>query len=124
MKAGSRLSLQPFPSLKCQQVETSTIRSSSSWRWSPSLGKNLGIPLGPSISFPKWSKLDLRGKDWLVRKERGEERRGITLPCTLSDYCRKAYKKVKQTREELRTTTICQRENSFYVDTVCTCSLM
>ena len=42
----------------------------------------------------------------------------------LSDYCRKAYKKVKQTREELRHTTICQRENSFYVDTVCTCLAM
>lgn len=67
----------------------------------------------------------MRGKDWPVREEeRGEERRGITLPCIFSDYCRKAYKKVKQTREELRTTTICQRENSFYVDTVCTCSAM
>jgi DNA polymerase epsilon subunit 1 len=36
----------------------------------------------------------------------------------LADYCRRAYKKVKQTREEVRTTTVCQRENSFYVDTV------
>ncbi|XP_022098482.1 DNA polymerase epsilon catalytic subunit A-like [Acanthaster planci] len=36
----------------------------------------------------------------------------------LSDYCRKAYKKTKVTRQEERTTTICQRENSFYVDTV------
>ena len=25
---------------------------------------------------------------------------------------------MKQTREEVRTTTVCQRENSFYVDTV------
>ncbi|XP_022256094.1 DNA polymerase epsilon catalytic subunit A-like, partial [Limulus polyphemus] len=36
----------------------------------------------------------------------------------LSDYCRKAYKKVHMTRTEIRYTTICQRENSFYVDTV------
>ncbi|XP_071842244.1 DNA polymerase epsilon catalytic subunit A-like isoform X2 [Apostichopus japonicus] len=36
----------------------------------------------------------------------------------LGDYCRKAYKKTKITKEEERTTTICQRENSFYVDTV------
>ncbi|UYV81656.1 POLE [Cordylochernes scorpioides] len=36
----------------------------------------------------------------------------------LSDYCRKAYKKVHVTRIETRHTTICQRENSFYVDTV------
>lgn len=34
------------------------------------------------------------------------------------DYCRKAYKKVHVTRLEERVTTICQRENSFYVDTV------
>ncbi|KAK2845413.1 hypothetical protein Q7C36_010267 [Tachysurus vachellii] len=36
----------------------------------------------------------------------------------LGDYCRKAYKKVHLTRLEERVTTICQRENSFYVDTV------
>lgn len=42
------------------------------------------------------------------------------LPCSLwaSDYCRKAYKKIHVTRVEERLTTICQRENSFYVDTV------
>ncbi|XP_014243351.1 DNA polymerase epsilon catalytic subunit A [Cimex lectularius] len=36
----------------------------------------------------------------------------------LTDYCRKAYKKTKVTRLEERTTTVCQKENSFYVDTV------
>ncbi|CAH2294918.1 DNA polymerase epsilon catalytic subunit A [Pelobates cultripes] len=36
----------------------------------------------------------------------------------LADYCRKAYKKIHVTRLEERVTTICQRENSFYVDTV------
>ncbi|MEE6511690.1 hypothetical protein FKM82_018375 [Ascaphus truei] len=36
----------------------------------------------------------------------------------LADYCRKAYKKIRVTRLEDRVTTICQRENSFYVDTV------
>lgn len=36
----------------------------------------------------------------------------------LSEYCRKAYKKTHITRVEERTTTICQKENSFYVDTV------
>lgn len=34
------------------------------------------------------------------------------------EYCRKAYKKTKTTRMEERIATICQRENSFYVDTV------
>lgn len=36
----------------------------------------------------------------------------------LSAYCRKVYKKMKVTKMEERTTTICQKENSFYVDTV------
>lgn len=41
-----------------------------------------------------------------------------TICFSHTDYCRKAYKRVRVTREETRTTTICQRENSFYVDTV------
>ncbi|XP_052253908.1 DNA polymerase epsilon catalytic subunit A-like [Dreissena polymorpha] len=36
----------------------------------------------------------------------------------LAEYCRKAYKKTKVTKMEERVATICQRENSFYVDTV------
>ncbi|XP_070548417.1 DNA polymerase epsilon catalytic subunit A-like isoform X2 [Ptychodera flava] len=36
----------------------------------------------------------------------------------LADYCRRAYKKVHIKRLEDRQTTVCQRENSFYVDTV------
>ncbi|XP_066584539.1 DNA polymerase epsilon catalytic subunit 1 isoform X2 [Prorops nasuta] len=36
----------------------------------------------------------------------------------LTEYCRKAYKKIKITRSEERTQTVCQKENSFYVDTV------
>ncbi|XP_019718434.1 DNA polymerase epsilon catalytic subunit A [Hippocampus comes] len=36
----------------------------------------------------------------------------------LADYCKKAYKKTHVTKLEERVTTICQRENSFYVDTV------
>ncbi len=36
----------------------------------------------------------------------------------LTEYCRKVYKKTHVTRIEERTTTVCQKENSFYVDTV------
>ncbi|CAO1425761.1 unnamed protein product [Diamesa tonsa] len=36
----------------------------------------------------------------------------------LSDYCHKAYKKTKVTKLETRSSTVCQMENSFYVDTV------
>eukprot|EP00760_Papus_ankaliazontas_P037243 PhM_4_TR8447/c0_g1_i1/m.51369/K02324/POLE1; DNA polymerase epsilon subunit 1 len=34
------------------------------------------------------------------------------------DYCKKAYRKVHATKDETRTAIVCQRENSFYVDTV------
>jgi len=36
----------------------------------------------------------------------------------LQEYCRKAYKKLHITREEVKETMVCQKENSFYVDTV------
>lgn len=36
----------------------------------------------------------------------------------LTEYSRKVYKKTHITRIEERTTTVCQKENSFYVDTV------
>ena len=37
---------------------------------------------------------------------------------SLQEYCRRAYKKTNVKRLEERYTTVCQRENSFYVDTV------
>lgn len=36
----------------------------------------------------------------------------------LSIYCRKVYKKNKITKVQERYSTVCQKENSFYVDTV------
>lgn len=36
----------------------------------------------------------------------------------LSEYCRKAYKKAHVTQVDVRHQTVCQQENSFYVDTV------
>ncbi|KAG5467022.1 hypothetical protein LSCM1_01201 [Leishmania martiniquensis] len=36
----------------------------------------------------------------------------------LSEYSRKAYGKIHETREVMRSNVVCQRENSFYVDTV------
>ncbi|CAB0010464.1 unnamed protein product [Nesidiocoris tenuis] len=59
-------------------------------------------PGGPPRAFHELSKED---------QAAAEKKR-------LTDYCRKAYKKTKVTRLEERTTTICQKENSFYVDTV------
>ncbi|KAI0224564.1 DNA polymerase epsilon catalytic subunit [Massospora cicadina] len=36
----------------------------------------------------------------------------------LTQYCRKVYNKVKETKVVERTSTVCQRENPFYIDTV------
>lgn len=59
-------------------------------------------PGGPSRAFHELSKEEQA----MYEKKR------------LTEYCRKAYKKVHVTRTEERETTICQKENSFYVDTV------
>lgn len=50
--------------------------------------------------------------------ELSQEDRAAIEKKRLTDYCRKAYKKTKITKLETRTSTICQMENSFYVDTV------
>ncbi|KAH8310400.1 hypothetical protein KR044_001123, partial [Drosophila immigrans] len=60
------------------------------------------FPGGPNRAFHELSKEDQAAYE----KKR------------LSDYCRKAYKKTKITKLETRNSTICQKENSFYVDTV------
>jgi len=60
------------------------------------------FPGGPNRAFHELSREDRAA----IEKKR------------LSDYCRKAYKKTKVTKLETRTSTICQMENSFYVDTV------
>lgn len=49
----------------------------------------------------------------LVEKDQNEIEKKRLL-----DYCRKVYKKTKIVKLEERSSTICQKENSFYVDTV------
>lgn len=46
------------------------------------------------------------------------DERAIWEKKRLTEYCRKVYKKTHVTKIEERSTTICQKENSFYVDTV------
>ena len=50
--------------------------------------------------------------------ELSKEERASYEKKRLSEYCRKAYKKTHLTKMEERYTTVCQKENSFYVDTV------
>ncbi|XP_046997014.1 DNA polymerase epsilon catalytic subunit 1 [Schistocerca americana] len=60
------------------------------------------VPGGPHRAFHQLSRED----------QAAHEKKRLT------EYCRKAYKKIHVTRTEERLTTICQKENSFYVDTV------
>ncbi|XP_059611898.1 DNA polymerase epsilon catalytic subunit 1 [Phlebotomus argentipes] len=60
------------------------------------------FPNGPPRAFNQLSREDQRAYE----KKR------------LIDYCKMAYKKRKITRLETKTSTVCQKENSFYVDTV------
>ncbi|XP_037918811.1 DNA polymerase epsilon catalytic subunit 1 [Hermetia illucens] len=60
------------------------------------------VPGGPPRAFHELSKEDQAAYE----KKR------------LQDYCRTAYKKTKITKLETRVSTVCQQENSFYVDTV------
>lgn len=60
------------------------------------------FPDGPRRAFYELSKQD----------------QAAAIKTRLSQYCKKTYNKVKDTIVETRTQTICQKENSFYVDTV------
>lgn len=71
-----------------QQLETETFPSST--------------PGGKPVAFHELSKEE----QCAIEKKR------------LAEYCRKAYKKTHVTTIEVRNSTICQQENSFYVDTV------
>lgn len=47
-----------------------------------------------------------------------KEERAIFERKRISDYSKKVYRKAHVTHVEIRNQTVCQRENSFYVDTV------
>ncbi len=73
--------------------------------------KRLAGTLSLSLSLPALNLLRHIIEDWLRKQS-------SSCLLSVSDYCKKAYKKTHVTRLEERVTTICQRENSFYVDTV------
>ena len=47
-----------------------------------------------------------------------DDQRDALMKKRVTDYCRKAYAKVHATKQVDKIATVCQRENSFYVDTV------
>ena len=116
---------------KHQATTGSRIRS-----WSKPRGPTSPIPL----DSPSWTSEDGEEKTFrcafaillaylinylifalltcLIKYLRLHSKKSINLYSEFLDYCHKAYKKTKIVKEEKRQTVICQRENSFYVDTV------
>ena len=65
--------------------------------------------------------LDAEGRSKTVMKafhELSKEEQLSVEKKRLTDFCKRAYKRVHITRTEVKTAMVCQRENSFYVDTV------
>ncbi|CAD5218192.1 unnamed protein product [Bursaphelenchus okinawaensis] len=58
------------------------------------------------------------GKDQVPFYSLNKEERDKIEKKRIDEFCRRAHGKIHTAREEKRTTRICQRENSFYVDTV------
>ena len=62
---------------------------------------------------PKFPGGQQRAFHELTRQEQADmEKKRLQM------YCKKAYKKLKLIGTEDRNTTVCQKENSFYIDTV------
>ena len=63
-------------------------------------------------------KLEHEGQDRGNNIFEGSENYAKLLKKRVQDYARMNYNHVKQTKRELKTDTVCMRENPFYVDTV------
>ncbi|CAH8671442.1 unnamed protein product [Schistosoma rodhaini] len=71
------------------------------------------FPIKLTDANEKFPKTVMKSFHELSREEQAAvEKKRIT------DYCRRAYKRIHLTRTEERIAMVCQRENSFYVDTV------
>ncbi|ORZ35386.1 hypothetical protein BCR44DRAFT_53396 [Catenaria anguillulae PL171] len=51
-------------------------------------------------------------------KDMGKQQQEALLNKRLAEYSRKVYKRIHETEVVLKTSTVCQRENPFYIDTV------
>lgn len=100
------------PGAKCQRKMT--------WMWRGEIipaSRNEYVRIQHQLETekfpPKYPGEPQRAFHQLTREERAtvEKKR-------LQEYSRKVYKKTHTTRIEERATTVCQKENSFYVDTV------
>ena len=123
---GSNTVKVSFRPLQCRPAAASSTASSSNS--SPRSFRHFSptVLLEPSTRSTGRSRPSMRRNVWQVLLRflvssilNGRSpKHGPTSPFSVSDYCKKAYKKTHVTRLEERVTTICQRENSFYVDTV------
>lgn len=100
------------PNAKCQR--------SMNWQWRGDMlpaSKNELQRIQEQLEMEKFPPLQAGGS-FRTFHELAKEDQTECKKKRLSDYCRKVYKKTKIVKLEERSCTICQKENSFYVDTV------
>ncbi|CAH8624152.1 unnamed protein product [Heterobilharzia americana] len=71
------------------------------------------FPIKSADAGDKFPKTVIKGFHELSKEEQA-----VVEKKRLTDFCRRAYKRIHVTRIEERVAMVCQRENSFYVDTV------
>lgn len=100
------------PNAKCKRV--------MKWQWRGETlpaTKNELERIRQQLKMEKFPPLQVGGKQRAFH-ELSQEDQVEYEKKRLLDYCRKVYKKTKVVKSEERISTICQKENSFYVDTV------
>jgi DNA polymerase epsilon subunit 1 len=104
----SQLETETFPAKKYQKASSEMENLDSNYsddeNNTPRLyaKKNVGVD---QLQKRTWSSLTTYEQDSLIEKR-------------LSDYCRKVYRKIHDHKVENKESIVCQKENSFYVDTV------
>ena len=91
------------------------------WMWRGDYypaNKNETARIRQQLETEKFPEKNKFGTNMVPYHKLSENDRATKLKQRVQEYCRRAYKKIKVTKEEKRENIICQRENSFYVDTV------
>ncbi|KAK8809818.1 hypothetical protein WA158_000761 [Blastocystis sp. Blastoise] len=85
------------------------------WRWR---GDYYPLTNGEYKHIRNQLEQDFRVQGKEIRTGNAKDEFVVTLKNRIKDYCRKGYKRVKDTSNEIREATTCMREHPFYVNTV------
>ncbi|KAM7543304.1 hypothetical protein Aperf_G00000018284 [Anoplocephala perfoliata] len=99
------------PGVACQRFMT--------WQWRGELWPASRTEVYRVQAQLQQEKFPMKGQPFPVPFHKlPMEEQAVVAKKRLGDFCRRAYKRIHITRTEERTAMVCQRENSFYVDTV------